>query len=187
MDIVEKAEQYARRAHTEQFLNTTRNLLPFITHPEKVAALVASCGGTPQEIAAAWLHDVAEDTPVTVDDIRKEFGEAIGDMVDGLTDPPHFAGEITRIRKAMQAERIVSKSDSVKKIKIADQTVNITLMGEDPPKNWSAQKRLEYVEGAKGIIDNCRGLNAALEEAFDSAYEKTTAQIARDAGALAIE
>src|SRR5262249_6200576 len=59
---------------------------PYDVHLKAVAELVAAVTDDPEMIAAAWLHDVVEDTPVTLDDVEKEFGAAVARLVDGLTD-----------------------------------------------------------------------------------------------------
>ena len=168
--IVENAKRFATRAHSGQFLRN-RAKDPFITHPERVVALVEQSGGTAGEIAAAWLHDVVEDTQVTLDDIRKKFGDAITEMVDGLTDPPHFAGNPDKIRKAWQAERVISKSASVKRVKIADQTANSYTIGFDPPVGYNPQERLDYLEGARSIVLNCGGISKKLDKMFEKTYQ----------------
>ena len=83
MDYVNKAETLARDAHTGQLDKAD---LPYIEHPERVAARVAEIDGRPEAIAVAWLHDVVEDTPVTLDDLRAAgFTDDVIAAVDALT------------------------------------------------------------------------------------------------------
>ncbi|HEY4526770.1 MAG TPA: HD domain-containing protein [Candidatus Paceibacterota bacterium] len=166
----------ATRAHEGQFRrNVARD--PYITHPHAVASLVEQSGGNAEEIASAWLHDVVEDTPVSIDEIRHEFGDAIAHIVDGLTDPPHFEGQPIALRKGWQAERVAEKGKSVKRVKLADQLNNIQFVGFDPPTHFSVTDQLDYVEGAHAIAKNCAGVSAMLDTLFKATYQKSVAAI----------
>jgi hypothetical protein len=78
------AEQLARRAHERQFRRD--GTTPYITHPEAVVNRLK--GENDDVIAAAWLHDVLEDTDTTVDDLRRhEINETVIDAVLRLTKP----------------------------------------------------------------------------------------------------
>ncbi len=178
-DLIRAAEKFATEAHKDQHLRNA-SADPYIEHPRKVAALVKESGGTAEEIAAAWLHDVVEDTNVKLDEIKKQFGSKIAEIVDGLTDPPHFAGNPSKIRKAWQAERVTTKSASVKRVKIADQIVNSYLMGFDPPIDYEADKRLDYVEGARLIALKCASVSQKLDELFEDTYQDAVQAIHTD-------
>lgn len=175
-NIVKKAEEYATKHHAGQFLKNKSAEL-FIEHPRRVVNLVELSVATDNEIAATWLHDIVEDTPVTIEDILHEFGADIAEMVDGLTDPTHFEGNPNRIRKKWQAERVMDKDARVKRIKIADQTVNTNMMGFDPPISWTPESRREYVEGAKWIVEACAGVNDFLEREFWKTFEVSVWEI----------
>ncbi|TSC85836.1 MAG: hypothetical protein G01um10148_744 [Parcubacteria group bacterium Gr01-1014_8] len=177
--IVQKAEEYATEAHAGQFLKN-KSAESFIEHPRRVVKLVEISVATDDELAAAWLHDIVEDTPVTLEDIEREFGAVITEMVDGLTDPPHFAGNPNDIRKKWQAERVKDKGKSVKRIKVADQTVNSAMMGFDPPIGWSPEHRRIYVEGARWIAEECIGVSEYLDRLFAETYEKVIKAIEAD-------
>jgi (p)ppGpp synthase/HD superfamily hydrolase len=172
-NVVRKAEEFATKAHAGQTLKIPSRE-PFIEHPRRVVALVGTSGGSEDEMAAAWLHDIVEDTPVTLADIAREFGDIITELVDGLTDPPHFEGNPNRIRKRWQAERVRGKSAGVKRVKIADQTVNVALMTVTPPVGWTDDMRWEYIEGAKLIADECARVSDFLDRAFADAYGAAT-------------
>lgn len=78
IDLLEKAELFAEKAHEGQF---DKAGVPYIEHPKAVAAMVDDDMGK----VVAYLHDVVEDTEVSIDDIRKEFGNEVADAVDVLT------------------------------------------------------------------------------------------------------
>lgn len=82
-DMVASAQAIAQQAHAGQHDKTGQ---PYITHPARVAARV---GNDPQAQAAAWLHDVVEDTDLTLNDLRDHgFPEAVIRAVAALTKTP---------------------------------------------------------------------------------------------------
>ena len=80
--LILRAYQYAQKYHGEQ---CRRSGEPYIIHPLNVAYILADIGLDDSTICAALLHDVVEDTEVTNNDIRKEFGDEIAEMVAGVT------------------------------------------------------------------------------------------------------
>ena len=84
MTIVEKARAFAIAAHSAigQVRKYTNE--PYWIHLEEVANIVRTTYHTDAMVAAAWLHDVVEDTQVTLDLVRQEFGDEIADLVFGL-------------------------------------------------------------------------------------------------------
>jgi len=80
--LIERAFRLAEAAHIDQKRSTGE---PYILHPLAVAGILAQTKLDPPTIAAALLHDVAEDTSVTVDDIRAQFGDEIARLVDAVT------------------------------------------------------------------------------------------------------
>src|SRR5580700_10404134 len=114
--LVSKAREFSIKAHNGLFRKNKAHD-PYSVHLEEVAILVEQSGGSPEEIAAAWLHDAVEDTDVTLEEIRKQFGDAVADIVDGLTDPLEYKGMPTLERKTLQSKRIHTKSDSIKRVK----------------------------------------------------------------------
>ena len=80
--LILKAFQYANHNHGEQ---CRRSGEPYIIHPLNVAYILADIGLDDSTICAALLHDVVEDTEVTDQDIRREFGIEIAEMVEGVT------------------------------------------------------------------------------------------------------
>ena len=86
MNIIKKARLFATVAHAAIGQRRKYTNEPYIVHPEEVAKLVTRYGGTENQIAAAWLHDVVEDTNITEDLIHQEFGDDIASLVCCLTD-----------------------------------------------------------------------------------------------------
>ena len=155
-ELATKARIFAVKAHE----GVTRNNIakrPFIMHPAEVVDLVYDSHGNEREIVAAWLHDTVEDTSVTLDDIRLNFGDEVAELVNGLTDSPEFSKLLLLERKICQAARVRGESWSVKRVKIADQISNVRMVAVDPPSDWDTDMCLKYIAGAKLIAFECRG------------------------------
>ena len=86
-DLVQRAAEYAKAAHESIDQRRKYTNEPYIVHPQAVAETVASVTDDPSTIAAAWLHDVVEDTPITLEQINVEFGSDIAGLVADLTNP----------------------------------------------------------------------------------------------------
>ena len=80
--IIQKAYNYALKQHGKQERKSGE---PYIIHPTNVAYTVAELGLDEKTISAALLHDVVEDTDVSYEELKNEFGEEIAEMVDGVT------------------------------------------------------------------------------------------------------
>src|SRR5436309_2152016 len=78
---IAEALRVATEAHSAQKRSSGE---PYIVHPITVAETVAEWGLDHEAIMAALLHDVVEDTPISVDDLRKRFGDKVAELVDGV-------------------------------------------------------------------------------------------------------
>jgi guanosine-3',5'-bis(diphosphate) 3'-pyrophosphohydrolase len=168
-DIVEQAREFAIKAHAG-LVRPNKAREPYHVHCKEVADLVTASGGSPEEIAAAWLHDTVEDTSTTFADIENQFGVNVAAIVEGLTDPPDIGKFATLDRKRFQADRVRNESDSIKRVKLADQTSNVRSVAVDPPTKWTEQKCIDYVTGAGFIAHECHGISTYLDVEFDKAY-----------------
>ena len=81
-ELIRKAYEYASKYHENQL---RRSGEPYMIHPVNVAGILSELGLDDETICAALLHDVVEDTPVTNEDLVREFGETIANMVAGVT------------------------------------------------------------------------------------------------------
>ena len=132
---VKRAYQIAAEAHDGQKRLSGE---PYIMHPLSVALILASLGMDEASIVAAILHDTVEDTSLTFEEVKKEFGETIAELVDGVTK----IGKIPLATKEeQQAENIrkmliaMSRDIRVIIIKLADRIHNMrTLMFKPEPR-----------------------------------------------------
>ncbi len=125
-DLIQQAKAFATKAHASIDQRRKYTGLPYIVHPEAVADLVAATGAEPEVIAAAWLHDVVEDTPVTLEQVRREFGEEVGLLVDDLTDVSRRSDGNRATRVAIDREHTARADVRAKTVKLADVVDNLT-------------------------------------------------------------
>jgi GTP pyrophosphokinase len=88
-ELVRRAFEFAEQAHRGQRRASGGS---YIEHPANTAYLLAQLGLDPVAIAAGLLHDVPEDTPATLDDVRTNFGDEVARLVDGVTKLSRFSG-----------------------------------------------------------------------------------------------
>lgn len=131
MEMVERARVFSTAAHKAvgQLRKYTNE--PYIVHPEEVARIVSAVPGATEEmIAAAWLHDVVEDTDVTVVDVWNEFGCVVASYVHWLTNPSTKEDGNRAVRKGIDREHIRNAPAEVKTIKLADLMSNCSSIME---------------------------------------------------------
>ena len=134
LEKITQAYKVAEKAHEGQ-LRTSGD--PYITHPLAVASILLDYCMDTDTICAALLHDTVEDTDVTLDELRKKFGEDVALMVDGVTK----IGLVPLVSKEeQQAENIrkilmaMSKDIRVIIIKLADRLHNMRTLAARPPE-----------------------------------------------------
>ena len=128
---------------------------PYIVHPIRVATTVAKFGGTDEMIAAAYLHDVVEDTGVSIVDIQDMFGTDVALIVDGLTDVSVPEDGNRAVRKAMDRQHSADATYEAQFVKCADIIDNAHDIGDnDPSFNLVYRKEMllliELLDKVKG-------------------------------------
>jgi (p)ppGpp synthase/HD superfamily hydrolase len=133
-DLVARARAYAVAAHHGQVRRYTG--APYIVHPARVAAAVAGETTDPAVVAAAWLHDVLEDTGTRPEELGALFGERVAGLVVELTNvytAAHYPNHNRASRKALERARWAAASRESRLIKQADALDNLaTIELHDP-------------------------------------------------------
>lgn len=131
LDLIRRAEKFATEAHEGQVRKYTFE--PYITHPKQVAAILATVPHTNAMYCAALLHDVLEDTDVTEATMRDAFGDAITDLVVGLTNVSKPTDGNRATRKNLDLLALAKQPAEVQTIKLADLIANTGSIIEHDP------------------------------------------------------
>ena len=142
LELIRKAYEFSQKHHAGQSRASGQ---PYLVHPLEVALVLAEMKMDPVAIAAGLLHDSVEDTSVTVVDIRKEFGEQVAHIVEGVTK---ISAIDFATREEQQAENLrkmmLAMVDDIRVvlIKLADRLHNMRTLehlprapAEDRPRN----------------------------------------------------
>jgi guanosine-3',5'-bis(diphosphate) 3'-pyrophosphohydrolase len=165
-----KALAFAAHKHRDQ-RRKDADASPYINHPIALAdALVNEGGVTDVEVlCAALLHDTVEDTDTTHEELVDAFGSRIARIVAEVTDDKRLP---KAERKRLQVEHAPHISPEAKLVKLADKLCNLRDVDARPPAGWALERRREYFDWAKRVVDGLRGVHPRLEAAFDAAYAK---------------
>ena len=137
--LILRAYEVARRCHEGQ---TRKSGEPYITHPIAVATILAELGMLPKTLAAALLHDTVEDTDLTLDDLRAQFGDEIALLVDGVTKLDKLQyGEAAKSETVRKMIVAMSKDIRVLFIKLADRLHNARTWKYVPAQNAAGKAR----------------------------------------------
>ncbi len=118
-DLVNRAIRFATEAHQRIAHRRKYSNQPYAVHLDQVAKIVASVTDDEEMIAAAWLYDVVEDTPATLDDIEHEFSSSVARLVRELTDISKPSDGNRAARKAIDREHLAQASGRAQTIKLA--------------------------------------------------------------------
>src|SRR5699024_4775108 len=143
--LVDRAYALAEAAHADQ---RRRSGEPYICHPLSVAQILIELGMDSESIAAALMHDVAEDTAVTIDEIRQKFGAQVALLVDGVTKLTQIKFSNVEDRQAENLRKMLlamSQDVRVMIIKLCDRLHNMRT-GDAWPEQKRRDKALETME-----------------------------------------
>lgn len=173
--VLLKALAFAAHKHRDQRRKDVHTS-PYINHPIALADVLCNEGGISDEnvLCAALLHDTVEDTETTHEELTKIFGDVISTIVMEVTDDKSLE---KAERKHLQIEHAANASHQAKLVKLADKICNLRDLVLSPPDGWSIQRKQEYFDWAKKVVDKIRGSNAELEMIFDGIYKKGLAEI----------
>jgi guanosine-3',5'-bis(diphosphate) 3'-pyrophosphohydrolase len=142
---------------------------PYINHPIALASVLCNEAHVTDidVICGALLHDTVEDTETTGAELVAEFGADIAAIVMDVTDDKTLG---KAERKERQVEHAAHIRDEAKLVKLADKISNLRDMNQAPPAGWDLQRKREYFDWAKRVIDKLRGVHPGLEAIFDREY-----------------
>jgi len=166
--LVLKALAFAAHKHRDQ-RRKDNNASPYINHPIALATVLCNEGGITDVnvLCAALLHDTIEDTETTPTELTELFGKTISDLVMEVTDDKSLP---KAERKRLQIEHAANASYEAKLVKLADKISNLRDIANCPPADWDSNRKQEYFDWAKKVIDQIRGASAVLERIFDELY-----------------
>ena len=172
--LLDRAIIFAVRAHA----GTERRGkgFPYIVHPMEAVEIVATMTPDQELLAAAVLHDTVEDTDVTIEQIRTEFGERVASFVAAESDEPHQrpdSVENWRDRKQAAINRIARASRDAKIVALGDKLSNMRAIARDYALQGDALWDLFHAKDPKDHEWHYRGLADALSELNDTfAYKE---------------
>lgn len=168
--LVLKAASFAAHKHRDQRRKDAA-ASPYINHPLALACILSGEGGVTDAatLCGALLHDTIEDTDTTAAELEREFGAEIRAIVEEVTDDKALP---KAERKRLQVEHAAHISDRAKLVKLADKISNVRDVAGSPPADWPLERRQEYFDWARQVVDRLRGVHPALEGAFDAVYQR---------------
>lgn len=132
-NIVRDAAWFASAAHRACGQRRKYTGECYTKHLEEVATLVREYGGSEEMRAAAWLHDVVEDTQITHEDIHAKFGPYVADLVQWLTDVSKPEDGNRKTRKAIDRDHLSKAPPEAQTIKLCDLISNTSSIKEHDP------------------------------------------------------
>jgi guanosine-3',5'-bis(diphosphate) 3'-pyrophosphohydrolase len=166
------AATFAAERHRDQ-RRKGKDASPYINHPLALASLLAERGvRDPTVLMAALLHDTVEDTATTFEDIERAFGAEVAGIVREVTDDKRLS---KAERKRLQIEHAAHLSCPAMLVKLADKICNLRDVVVSPPADWTQQRKREYFDWAKAVVDRMRGVHPELEALFDREYQRKPA------------
>lgn len=166
--LILKALDFAAHKHRDQRRKNVE-ASPYINHPIELARVLSNEGGfiSSELLCAALLHDTVEDTKTTEEELLELFGKGITQIVMEVTDDKTKSKAERKHLQIVHASKI---SHHAKLVKLADKICNLRDMANSPPSNWPLERRREYFDWAKQVVDQMRGTHPPLEALFDAAF-----------------
>lgn len=174
--ILDKAVAFATAAHKN--IERKGKGFPYIVHPLEAVSIASTMTSDQEVLAAAVLHDTVEDTDTTIEDIRKEFGNRVAEIVDFESDRV-FEGlsdkESWKKRKEITIQRIANSPIDAKIVALADKLSNMRAIYRDYLEEGSKVWEKFHVKDAKEHEWYFRGLADSLYELKDTiSYKEFT-------------
>ena len=159
-----KALYFATLAHEQQRRKTGD--VPYIKHPIGVANYAINAKvQNPNVIVACYLHDVVEDTFVTIEDIEEHFGPKIAKFVAEVTDDKNLS-KVERKKGQIEHSKHISKEAKI--VKLCDKLYNLKDLVRNPI--WEPERVQGYFVWSYIIVNNMRETNKCLEDQLDEVF-----------------
>ncbi|XP_041458951.1 guanosine-3',5'-bis(diphosphate) 3'-pyrophosphohydrolase MESH1-like isoform X2 [Lytechinus variegatus] len=172
MDIVKLVDcvDFSAKKHRNQRRKNAAET-PYINHPVGVARILAKEAGVSDlaTLQAAILHDTVEDTDTTFEEIEKQFGKEVRDIVDDVTDDKSLP---KMERKRRQIEHAPHCCPKAKLVKLADKLYNLRDLDQEIPQGWTKERAQEYFQWASQVVQGLRGTNKEMEASLDELFAK---------------
>ncbi len=167
--LVDRAILFAVKAHS----GTERRGkgFPYVIHPMEAMAIVATITPDPELLAAAALHDTVEDTDITLDVLRAEFGERVAKLVADESDvfiEGASEEESWHQRKQAAIERLARAPHDAKIVALGDKLSNMRAIARDYAAQGDALWNIFHAKDPKDHEWHYRGLADALRELQDT-------------------
>lgn len=167
VDLIGRAREFAKAAHGDQKRKYTGE--PYINHCAAVAQIIdTTVPHTPEMIAAAWLHDVVEDTDTRLYAIKEKFGPVVADLVYWLTDVSKPQDGNRAKRKDLDRLHLAQAPPDAQTIKYADIIDNFLTIAEHDPDFAIVYRKEKALLLA--VMD--KGNQTLLRQARDAIREK---------------
>jgi guanosine-3',5'-bis(diphosphate) 3'-pyrophosphohydrolase len=144
---------------------------PYINHLIEVAQLVSMAVPEPDTnlVMAALLDDTIEDTGITVVELTERFGQDVADLVVEMTDDKSLP---KAERKRLQIEHAPKMSARAQTIKLADKISNLRGILTSPPIDWEYERKRQYFDWGKSVVDALSAPNPILKAEFEKTYRR---------------
>ena len=170
-ETLSKAYAFALKAHKNQKRDSGD---PYLTHPVAVANILTDLKLDSATIATGLLHDTIEDTKITYQAVKKEFGREVADLVEGVTKISALEGKVTENSKAENIRKLIlatSKDIRVLLVKIADRLHNMRTLDSISNEDRRIRIAKETMEIYAPLSDRM-GMNHIRDELEDLSFQK---------------
>ena len=168
-----RAIAFAADKHRNQ-RRKDKDASPYINHPIALADILVNEAGVTdiQTLCAAILHDTIEDTETSAGELEEVFGGEIAGIVLEVSDDKSLDKQE---RKRLQIEHAAHASIKARLVKLADKISSLRDVHSSPPTSWGLERKQEYFDWARQVIDQLKGTDSTLEALFDAAYRNRPA------------
>jgi GTP diphosphokinase / guanosine-3',5'-bis(diphosphate) 3'-diphosphatase len=164
------ATAFAAHKHRDQRRKDAK-ASPYINHPIALTNVLANEAAIADVVVlmAALLHDTIEDTDTTAEELKNHFGAEVAVIVVQVTDDKTLKKSERKRQQVLHASSI---SNQAKLVKLADKICNLRDITAAPPADWGIERKREYFDWAKQVVDQLRGVHPRLEALFDAEFER---------------